>query len=165
MHRFFEENPAFLSDALLGIPLSHRPVLANPARFTPDYSVVPILGTRPNSTVQIVELKGPAEKTLTGKRHRGFTSKVTHAVDQIRDYERYLRDPANAKTILASFGGVPDNSKLAVLIGRKPRGSDQEVFLRRKSEASVNIITYDAPRRTSKPGQKSAPLTVGGWSN
>jgi hypothetical protein len=143
MHRFFELHPAFLMEALLGVPLSHRPVFGSPEGFTPDYSVLPILGPLKNSIVDFLELKGPGEATSAGRLHRGFTSKVHRAVDQVRDYDRYLRDPANAKATLASFGYIPDDSRLAVLIGRMPQGYDYEVFLRRKSEINVKIITYD----------------------
>lgn len=143
MHRFFEQHPAFLMEALLGVPLSHRPVFASPEGFTPDYSLLPILGPVRNSAVELLELKGPGEAILGGRLHRGFTSRVHRAVDQVRDYDRYLRDPANAKAILASFGYIPDASRLAVLIGRMPQGPDYEVFFRRKSEICVNIVTYD----------------------
>jgi hypothetical protein len=143
MHRFLEQHPAFLMDAMLGVPLSHRPVFSDPKQFTPDYSLVPILGADENNMVEMLELKGPSETTLAGRLHRGFTSKVTRAVDQVRDYDRYLRDPANAEAVLASFGYIPDKSRLAVLIGRMPEGSDHEVFLRRRAETNVKIVTYD----------------------
>jgi len=75
---------------------------------------------------------------LAGRLHRGLASKVHGAVDQVRDYDRYVRDPASAEAILASFGYLPDDSRLAILFGRMPQGSDLEVFVRRKSEISVN---------------------------
>jgi hypothetical protein len=143
MHRFFEQHPAFLMEALLGIPLSHRPVFASPRGFTPDYSLLPILGPVNNSVVELLELKGPGEAALTGRLHRGFASKVHRAVDQVRDYDRYLRDPANAEAAVAAFGYLPDDSRLAVLIGRMPRGNDYDVFSRRRSEVGVRIVTYD----------------------
>ena len=37
----------------------------------------------------------------------------------------------------------PDDSRLAVLIGPTPKGDDYDVFLRRKTEIKVNIVTYD----------------------
>ena len=37
MHKFFEQHPAFLMDAMLGVPLSHRPVFSNPVpRWTSE---------------------------------------------------------------------------------------------------------------------------------
>jgi hypothetical protein len=143
MHRFFEQHPAVLMDALLGIPLSHRPIFSKPARCTPDYSLAPILGPSEDNTVELLELKGPADATLAQQFHRGFASKVHRAVDQVRDYDRYLRDPVNAKAVVKSFGYIPENSRQAVLIGRSPRGSDHEIFLRRKMEIGVKILTYD----------------------
>jgi hypothetical protein len=157
MHRFFEQHPAFLMEAFEGVPLSHRPVFASPEGFTPDYSLLPILGPVHKSVVDLLELKGPGEATLAGRLHRGFASSVHRAVDQVRDYDRYLRDPANAKAILASFGYLPDDSRLAVLIGRMPHGNDYEVFSRRKGEVTVNVVTYDEVLEI-QAGQMRGPL-------
>lgn len=45
-----------------------------------------VLGLVDGSGVEILELKGPPEQLLnTDKRHRGFSSKVHRAVDQVRD--------------------------------------------------------------------------------
>jgi hypothetical protein len=80
------------------------------------------LGT---TRIELLELKGPDEKTLQKGRHAGFTAKVHRAVNQVRDYDRYLRDPANIAAIIKGLGDLPDESKLAVLIGRAPK-SDAE---------------------------------------
>jgi hypothetical protein len=91
-----------------------------------------------------MELKGPAEKTLIKGPHRGFTSRVTRAMDQVRDYGRYLRSPDNLTAILQQMGYVPDDSKLAVLIGRAPRtDADREVWAQRQSETDIKVVTYD----------------------
>lgn len=144
MHRFLEEHPAFLMEAFRGVPLSHRPTLAQPKGNTPDYSILPILGPLDNRAIELLELKGPSEPTLQGRLHRGFTRKVHAAVDQVRDYERYMQDPVNSQAIRRSVGYIPTASNLAVLIGRTPRNeSDQEIFLRRETELGVKIVTYD----------------------
>ena len=59
----------------------------------------------------MMELKGPAEKTLYKGPHPGFTAKVNKAVDQVRDYDRYLRDPQNFEAIRRDLGYVPDRVK------------------------------------------------------
>jgi hypothetical protein len=144
MHRFLEEHPAFLMEAFLGVPVSHRPRFVQPNGDTPDYSILPIIGKIDSSAIGLLELKGPGEEILKGKHHRGFAAKVRDAVDQVRDYEKYLQDPANAVAILREFGYVPNASNLAVLIGREPRtAADQEIFLRRTEELHVRVVTYD----------------------
>jgi len=144
MQRFFEEHPAMLMEARMGIPISHRPNFANPKGWKPDFSFSPILGPYDGKIVELMELKGPSEKTLSRDDHRGFSAKVKAAVDQVRDYARCLRDPINFQVIEEAFGYIPDESNLAVLIGRVPTNdAEREVFDRRQSELNVKIITYD----------------------
>ena len=91
-----------------------------------------------------MELKGPAEINLSREHHRGFSAKVHAAVDQVRDYDDYLRYPDNLHVVQEAFGYVPAKSKLAVLIGRAPAtDEDREVFERRQAQLNVKVITYD----------------------
>jgi hypothetical protein len=144
MHKFFEENPAILMEARLGIPISHRPNFAQPKDWKPDFAFSPILGPQREREIELMELKGPAERTLSGTVHLGFSSRVHRAIDQVRDYDRCLRNPANFRAICEAFGYIPDNSRLAVLIGRAPSNeAEKEVFERRRSEIDVKVITYD----------------------
>jgi len=50
--------------------------------------------------------------------HKGWVT------DQVRDYDRYLRDPVNITAVLQGLGYLPDDSKLAVLIGRAPKSEE-----------------------------------------
>jgi len=145
MHQFFEQHPAILMQAMLGIPVSHAPSLSHPEKCTPDFVFSPILGPLIGGNgLDVLELKGPAEKILTRGLHRGFTARVHHAVDQVRDYERYLQDPANIEAILRALGYIPTSSRLAVLIGRAPKSSpEQTAFSQRQGELNVAIVTYD----------------------
>jgi len=144
MHEFFEEHPAFLMQARLGIPISHRPNFAEPKDWRPDFAFSPILGPQLENFIELLELKGPAEKTLSRAQHRGFSQKVHAAIDQVRDYDGCLRNPANFHAIETAFGYVPKSSKLAVLIGRVPStDADREIFKSRQSELNVQVITYD----------------------
>jgi hypothetical protein len=144
MHRFFEEHPAILMEARLGIPISHRPRFSSPEANTPDFSFSPILGPWNTNVVELMELKGPAETTLYKGVRRGFTAKVTRAVDQVRDYARYLRQPENYEAVVRDLGYKPDESKLAVLIGRAPTvGTEREVWEQRQRELDVKVVTYD----------------------
>jgi len=147
MHRFFEEHPAILMEARMGITISHGPKFARPEKQVPDFSFSPILGPHTDKRVDLLELKGPGESTLTKGLHRGFTAKVHHAVDQVRDYGSYLSKPENIEAILRSLGyvpDVPDDSKLAVLIGRSPGNeADREAWAQRQGELEVRVVTYD----------------------
>jgi hypothetical protein len=143
MHRFFEENPSFLMQARLGIPISHPLSFSEPRKWTPDFLVSPVFGPSAAQEVELMELKGPAEKVLIGRVHPGFSAKVHRAIDQVRDYDRFLRNPHNDNKILETLGYIPRQSKLAVLIGRKPKETHNELFARRQSELDVQIVTYD----------------------
>jgi len=127
-----------------GIPIPHKPNFAKPANNRPDFAFSPILGPVGDTSIDILELKRPGERTLRKGFHPGFAAKVRQAIDQLKDYARYFRDPENFDRILRDFGYLPDSSKLAVLIGRQPKkGADKEVWIQRQSEIDVTIITYD----------------------
>lgn len=143
MHRFFEEHPAILMEARLGIPISHQPTFIAQRNQKPDFAFHSILGPWNDRKVDFLELKGPADGTLTGRIHRSFTAKVCHAIAQVRDYGYYLHDPANVDAIRRTLGYVPDDSNHAVLIGRAPKETDNEVWARRELEFGVQVITYD----------------------
>lgn len=144
MQVFFEENPAFLMEALLGIPISHAPNFRSPLNNKPDFALTPILGPYADQFVRLLELKGPAENILRRGFHSGLSMKVYRAIEQVRDYETYLRDPANFEAIRRALGYLPDKSNLAVLIGREPTDpADAEVWLRRREQVDVKVISYD----------------------
>jgi hypothetical protein len=144
MHKFFEEHPNILMEARLGIPLSHGLRFTRPEFRTPDFVMSPILGPHDNSEIELLELKGSAEKILTKGMYAGFTSKVHYAINQVRDYASFRADPSNIESLLQALGFIPDKAKLAVLIGRSPKSSDSELFELRKSQLpDVEVVTYD----------------------
>ena len=145
MHEFFEQHPAILMEATGRIPLSHRPTFSDPKGTQPDYSLTPILGpAERESPFGLLELKGPGEAILTKGLHGGFAAKVHGAVNQIRDYNRYLHDPSNRQAVIRSLGYIPTTPALAVLIGRAPkRDSELEMLRQRRAEIGVKIVTYD----------------------
>jgi hypothetical protein len=162
MHRFFEEHPAILMQARRGIPISHAPRFANPKDNTPDFAFSPILGPWEGKAVELLELKGPAGKLLRKPLHPGFAAEVTRAVDQVRDYGRYLADPSNLQAVLKGLGYVPDDSKLGVLIGREPKSEEERgVLAQRQSELNVKVVTYDEILATqAKQLERSEPYFV-----
>jgi hypothetical protein len=76
MQEFFEEHPSLLMEARLGIPISHRPNFVEPRNFKPDFAFSPILGPQSDRMIELMELKGPDEITLSREQHRGFSAKV-----------------------------------------------------------------------------------------
>ena len=144
MQRFFEDNPFFLTQARMGIQVSHPSYATN--RWSPDFAFTSILGFTDVKDIQLLEMKGPAEEVLNSyKHHPGFTSKLHSAIDQVRHYGKFLRHPANEKKLLQQLGYIPTQSKLAVLIG-KTINKDQyiETFADARSYVpAVEIITYD----------------------
>jgi hypothetical protein len=144
MQAFFEEHPAILMEARAGIPISHSPNFARPKNNKPDFAFSPILGPEVESSLELLELKGPTESILNRGDHRGFTAKVSYAINQVRDYERCLRDASNFRATLRAFGYLPEKTSRAVLIGRAPtRGEDIEMWQLRKREVDVAVVTYD----------------------
>lgn len=63
-----------------------------PKNNKPDFAFSPILGPGLESSLELLELKGPTEKILNRGDHRGFEAKVSYAINQARDYARYMRD-------------------------------------------------------------------------
>ena len=160
MQTFFEEHPAILMEARGGIPISHSPNFARPKNNRPDFAFSPILGPEIHSSLELLELKGPTEKILNRGDHRGFTSKITRAINQVRDYERYLRDSSNFEATMRAFGYLPEKTNRAVLIGRAPaRGEDIEMWEQRKQEVDVAVVTYDEILQT-QASQIRAPYKL-----
>jgi len=145
VHRFFEEHPDFLAEAMMGVPISHQPYFPR-NKQTPDFSIAPILPRGSANFVRLLELKGPEASVLTSSRHlhRGLASAVTQALAQVSDYVESLRDPLNLKSVKEALGYAPEYVRRAVLIGRTPPPADTNLWEKRKDEQlSVRIITYD----------------------
>lgn len=143
MHRFFVQHPAILMEARGGIPLSHEINFVDPNNQKPDFAFSSILGPTDGS-LDLLELKGPDERLVNRGFHAGFAHKVHAAINQVRDYDRALRNPANFEALTQTLGFLPQSSRLAVLIGRNPK--DRAIagtFERRKQEVNVEIVTYD----------------------
>ncbi len=145
MQRFFEEHPAILMQARLGVPISH-PSYVSPKPNTLDFALTPILGAQDGDSVDILELKGPDAPILNNLRlHRGLSMALHRAIDQVKDYGRRLSDPLNAVRLINRLGYLPSAPRLAVLIGRDQKDDTQnEIFkLRLEEQINVSVITYD----------------------
>jgi hypothetical protein len=145
VHRFFEEHPDFLAEAMMGVPISHQPQFPTNSQI-PDYSIAPILPRGSGVWVKLLELKGPEAQVLASDRrlHRAITPALTNALAQVRDYDESIRDPRNLMAVEKSLGYVPEFRELAVLIGRTPGPHDASLWDKRKAEQpGVRIITHD----------------------
>jgi hypothetical protein len=145
MQRFFEEHPAILMQARLGIPISH-PSYVSPKPNTLDFAFTPILGAQDGDSVDLLELKRPDAPLLNNLRlHRGLSMALHRAIDQVRDYGRRLSDPLNAARLIKKLGYLPSTPKLGVLIGRdrKDDAEDELFKLRVEEQINVSVITYD----------------------
>ncbi len=145
MQRFFEEHPALLMQARLGVPVAH-PTFTTPRRYSPDFAMTPILGALDGGSAEFLELKGPDAALLNNtERHRGLSAALHKAIDQVKDYGRYLSDPENAVRLIKKLGYLPSTPKLSVLIGRDFKDdAENEIFRRRELEqVDIKIITYD----------------------
>lgn len=145
MQRFFEEHPAILMQARLGIPIAH-PHVTSPTPNTLDFALTPILGGMTGDPAELLELKGPDAPILNNIRlHQGLSSALHKAIDQVRDYRRFAADPLNATRLINKLGYLPAAPRLAVLIGRdRADDAKEEIFKRREQELiDVKIITYD----------------------
>lgn len=144
MQHFFEEHPSFLMEARMGLPIAH-PRYAVPKRWAADFAITSILGPQDPGDVELLELKGPAEQLMNQEKiHRGFSTKVHKAVDQVRDYGRMMKNPANVQKMIRQFGYLPDNPKFAVLIGRNPEDEFSKGWrAQRQKELDVKVINYD----------------------
>jgi hypothetical protein len=174
MQRFFEDNPFFLTQARLGVQIPHPSYATK--RWSPDFAFTSILGPTDAKDIELLELKGPAEKLLNMHQHHpGFTAKLSNAIDQVRDYGLYLHHPENERKLLRQLGYIPTQSKLAVLIGRDVDREDYMEILerRRRFVPDVEIITYDKILETQAaqmsriviPDFDESPLRLGGISS
>ncbi len=164
MHLFFERNPQFLMEAMGKIPQSHQLRFDMPEGTTTDYTFHNIAGPY-DGKLDILELKGSSPSLLTRRKlHAGFTHEVHNAVNQVRDYGRYMDDPRNYQAINRSLRYIPRDVKLAVLIGRTPHASQRETFgIRQAERPDVTIITYDDVFEHQAKQIDSDNLTMQEW--
>ena len=84
---------------------------------------------------------------LSGRLHRGFSHQVMSAINQVRDYARILaeQDGPNRDRIIAAFGYLPKRIRKAVVIGRAPATSEEEIVIEGRSseQPDVRIVNYD----------------------
>jgi len=145
LQTFFEENPHFLADARISLPLAHvRLENRTGNMLIPDFVIRPIVAYQRDSNWQVLDLKKPGARLLAGnRRHVRLSHEVTQAITQLRDYGDYFRDPENTKRVSAALGHGLRFPNLAVLIGRLREGDIEELEKAQSREPDVRIVTYD----------------------
>lgn len=145
LQRFFEENPHFLGDLRMSLPLPHvRLESQSGTLLIPDFILKPIVAYQRDANWRVIDLKKPGARLLAGpSRHVRLSHDVTQAIAQLRDYGDYFRDPRNTDRVAGVLGHRLRYPELAVLIGRL-RECDVEMLDKAQSrERDVRIVTYD----------------------
>jgi hypothetical protein len=144
LQRFFEENPHFLTlNQFEAIP---HPTFPRSERgpLIPDFILRPIVAQQRDSRWEVLDLKLPQVRLTAGPPDRPRLSHDVHkALAQLRDYRNYFQQDVNARLIEEVLGHRLRRPRLAVLIGRMPRGAGVEALEAAQAEQTVRIVTYD----------------------
>jgi hypothetical protein len=117
----------------------------------PDFVLKPIVAVKRDSKWEILDLKTPQVKLLTGKAQRiQFSHQVMKAITQLRDYGDYFKNPTNSETVGRVLGHKLKHPRLAVLIGRLQEEHLEALELAQSREPDVRIVTYDEILETQK---------------
>lgn len=144
--RFFEANPVILyglgfTGYLARPRLPIRPELNRGQFYEPDFLTV-----RPNSLVEVVDLKTPAERVLLDRaRREHFTSKLAEYVSQVQDYREYFSDLDHRAAISTRFGiAAQPNPDALIIVGRDANTDKREVHRQlERTDRSVRVVTFD----------------------
>jgi hypothetical protein len=123
--RFFEKHPELIQRDVFS-EVWAKPTLRlpeAPGRFyQPDFVMKPRTGASVGTKWEILDLKLPDDPLLTsGRFHPAFSSKLTRAVHQLRNYREYFSRHDTKGELIARFGYQPLHPRVAVLIGRPAR--------------------------------------------
>jgi Domain of unknown function (DUF4263) len=146
LQKFFEEHPHFLVGSSLAEPISHPHFSDGKGNLlVPDFVMKPVVAQERHSKWEVLDLKLPAERLISGPaRHRGFSSAVTKAITQLKNYGDYFQNPGNSEIVKTVLGHALRYPRLAVVIGRLPEEGQLEELERAQSrEPYVRIVTYD----------------------
>lgn len=146
IHEFFERHPHFLSEGFTSQPISHtRLVDSNGRLLIPDFVLRPVFARERDIRWKVLDLKRPQTALLVGPPNRRRLSADIHsAIRQLNDYADFFADPTNAAAVNAALGYSVRFPRLAVLVGRMPRGSDIGVLNQEQMRyPNVTLVTYD----------------------
>lgn len=142
LQSFFEEHPHFLSPH--HVPLPHvRFATERGDILIPDFVLKPIVAQKRDSRWEILDLKLPQERLLTGRGARTHLShQVMRAIAQLREYKD-LFEKSDGTSIAAILGHALKRPKLGVLIGRLQNMDIAALENAQRHNADVRLVTYD----------------------
>lgn len=145
IHRFLADAPHILTLDPVEV-LSHARIGEGVGRRELDFVERPYVNRALPETWWIVEIKR-AFPTLLADLKRGeprLAAALMKAVNQVRFYKRLLEDPRSRQKVVKALGSVPQDAKVAVLIGRRPRGYGDVLERQFTREIpDVTLTTYD----------------------
>jgi hypothetical protein len=144
LQQFLEEHPHFLSALHTVLPKPRLPK-HDGSILIPDFILKPICAQQRDSRWEILDLKLPNVKLLSGTRgsRKRLSSKVMDAIRQLRDYREHLMNPQHTETVATLLGHPLKRPQLGVLIGRLANTDIEALEREQEYEADVRIVTYD----------------------
>ena len=144
---FLEDHPAILDPWMTAHALPHvRLEKGDGSVLIPDFIQRPSVAPYRDTTWRVLDLKRPQAKLLSGpSRRRQFSSEVSKAIRQLRDYGEYFSNPEHQAHVFRTLGHKLRYPRLAVLIGRGQRISNDLEALNEEQQrhADVQIVSYD----------------------
>lgn len=160
LQKFFDRTPKFLN--LLG----GYDRVARELTLTPQILLSDIEGTdlRPDFLLKrigvnywdILEMKLPTQRLVTGSRYRSFSSEVGKGIAQLKAYQQFFSDNSNLKWFRNSYGYNVSYPHLYLLIGRDDSFNSDEEKSKFAWAESVRILTYDDLHRIAKHNMLSS---------
>ena len=163
--RFFECNPALVPGAFPnGIghgafpeALISQPALSGIGARRPDFMWL----ARNSAMVQpvLIEIESPQKRWLAGRpRDLRPSADLTHALNQLRQWEQWLEKPANQDVLLESYGVPTDwrrhrtlRPQYWLIYGRRTENPEEIAKLRDYySQRGLNVHAYDNLHRPNE---------------
>lgn len=148
--RFLDEHPHFLKgDAYQQHFAKPRlPIPEAPGRFLePDFVLRPHGLAAVGPSWKILDVKLPDVSLVVNRRfHPQLSHKLSHAIQQLRDYRKYFGRPDARPHLEHELGHSPTSPKIAVLIGNASKEPQLENFgavIDSANAHDVQVITYD----------------------
>ncbi|MCP9626892.1 DUF4263 domain-containing protein [Rhodopseudomonas palustris] len=134
LHQYIKRNPAILS------PTHHRVW----SKLSLGRRATDFIFREPSGEYLLVELESPLRPLFRADGQQ--REELTHAIDQIIDWRRYIED--NLRTVQNELGldGISINPSCLIVIGRSSSVSDEgrrKLVAIQNSMPKMRIMTYD----------------------
>jgi Domain of unknown function (DUF4263) len=139
---FFERNPEFLVGDTYETAMPHIVLQrSGEGPLIPDFALKP---SNANALCDLLELKLPTAKLLTGRNNRRkLSSALLEACAQLREYRDYFEYDRNRRDVEEAYGLRFFRPRMFVVIGKRSEYLASDL---RKAESDVpnlSITTYD----------------------